>query len=340
MRRSVLVVEYAGPSVTIQDAGRHGRMRLGVPASGPMDPFAHRIANAVLGRRASNTAIEVSVGGLALRCHESPVTVAVCGGSFVVHHDGRRCPRWVVVTLRPGEPLVIEAGTWGSWCTLAFAGDLVARRWMGSTSTHFRSGLGGGVVHTGDELEVASPVADPIRDGAVDVPRRARPPSELRAVLGPQDGRFTRRAIDAFWSARFVVTSVYDRMGARLDGPELEVVDALDIASAPVVRGSVQVNGDGIATVLHADHQTVGGYPRIATVIGPDAERAAQLRPGEAVRFRPVTPGEAVAAARTDAELTARHVAALADRPGLRSRRLFDHNLVGGVIDASSASGT
>lgn len=338
MDGSILVVEHAGPSVTIQDGGRPGRMRLGVPRSGPMDPIAHAVANLVLDRPMTSTAIEVSLGGLTVRCRQAPVTVAICGGSFVVQRDGDRCSPWSVVTLRPEERLVISAGRWGSWCTLAVAGELVAPRWMGSTATHVRAGVGGGPLRAGDELVVDDPVADLLRDGPVLIPERARPRHELRVVLGPQDEWFTESAVEVFRSEPFVFTTASDRMGTRLDGPRLELVDALGIASAPVVRGSVQVNGDGVATLLHADHQTTGGYPRIATVVASDAERASQLRAGDTVRFRPVDAHEAVIAARADAAVVSRLVRTLAERPGVRSRQLLGENLIGGIIDAAGGS--
>jgi allophanate hydrolase subunit 2 len=112
MTRAVLHVARAGPLVTMQDGGRPGLMRFGVPASGPMDRFAHAAANAVLGRPPASTAIEISLGGLAVGCTSGSVTVAICGGGFTVSHAGERCTPWTVRTLRPGDTLTITAGTW------------------------------------------------------------------------------------------------------------------------------------------------------------------------------------------------------------------------------------
>ncbi|MEY2958790.1 MAG: hypothetical protein RLZZ01_1358, partial [Actinomycetota bacterium] len=284
----------------------------------------------------ASTAVEISLGGLTVRCREAPVTVAVCGGSFDVRHEDRRRTPWTVVTLRPEDRLVVAAGTWGSWCTLAVAGRLVATSWMGSTSTHVRTGVGGGSIRSGDELVVEAAVAVPHLDGPIDIPRRAEPTPDLRVVLGPQLDCFTAAAVEMFRSEPFAVTAAYDRMGVRFAGPTLEVVDALGIPTTPVVRGSIQVSGDGAATLLQADHQTTGGYPRIATVIGPDAERATQLRAGDTVRFHPIDPHAASDAARSDAALVERLLGELANRPGVRSQRLLGANLVGGVVDAAS----
>ncbi len=332
MTAAVLHVRRAGPLVTIQDRGRPRLMRYGVPASGPMDPFAHEAANAALGRPLDSTAIEISLGGLSVTCREAPVTVAVCGGSFAVAHRGEACGPWVVRTLAPGDDLTIAPGPWGSWCYLAVCGDLVSRQWMGSSATHVRSGLGGGLLGDGDTIVVDHPSVDPARDGPIDVPPTARPPSTLRVVLGPQLGCLAPDAPATLLEHTYTYTAAYDRMGVRLAGPPLALNDSLAVPSSPIVRGSIQVAGDGIPTLLFADHQTTGGYPIIATVVTADVTRAAQHRSGDTVRFVAVDPADAVASARQAAGERERRLAVIAQRPGLHTRRLLSSNLVGGVF--------
>lgn len=337
MSRAVLEVRQVGPLVSYQDGGRPGAMRFGVPVSGPMDRLAHTAANVVVGRPATATAVEVSVGGLVLVAAVGSVTVAVCGGGFDVVHGRERCAPWSVCTLRQGDELSIAAGRWGSWCYLAVAGDLAAHRFMGSTATHVRSGLGGGLLRVGDQLVVEHATAQPDRDGPVEVPPGARTASRLRVVPGPQAHCFVPGAVDALLGGGYRLTPAGDRMGVRLDGPRLELADALGVPSAPVVRGSIQVAGDGVPTLLFADHQTTGGYPRIATVIDPDVDRAARLRPGDPVEFVAIDPESAVLAARATAAEHRRAVEALAERPGVRSRRLLSVDLVGGVVDTEAS---
>lgn len=339
MTTAVLRVLRAGPFVTVQDGGRPGLMRFGVPRSGPMDPFAHAAANTVLGRSSIATAIEVSLSGLSVECvagtDASPLTVAVCGGGFRVSHNGAALDPWTICTLHPGDTLAITAGSWGSWCYLAVTGDLQSPRWLGSASTHVRSGLGGGPVQTGDELTVLDAGFDDARTGAVETPATARPPQVLRVVAGPQQHCFEAGALDTLLASPYTLSTAYDRMGVRLDGPPLPLDGSLAIPSSPIVRGSLQVAGDGVPTLLFADHQTTGGYPKIATVIGPDAARAAQLRSGQSVRFVAVTPEQAVAAARVAATQQDDALVSLADRPGLRTRRLLSANLVDGAFHTS-----
>lgn len=329
---AVLRVHRAGPFVTVQDGGRPGLMRYGVPRSGPMDRFAHAAANTVLGRPVHATAIEVSLGGLTIECVSGSLTLAVCGGGFRVVHSGNDCGPWAACTLHPGDTLAITAGGWGSWCYLAIAGELQSRQWLGSASTHVRSGLGGGTVQTGDELTVLHADVDDARCGPVEVPGAAHPVDVLRVVPGPQEHCFTAGALHTLLHGSYSLSTAYDRMGVRLDGPVLELDGSLAIPSSPIVRGSLQVAGDGVPTLLFADHQTTGGYPKIATVIGPDAARAAQLRSGSPVRFVAVSPDDAVAAARAAAAEERAALTRLADRPGLRTRHLLSSNLVDGAF--------
>ena len=131
------------------------------------------------------------------------------------------------------------------------------------------------------------------------MPVPARPRHLVRVVLGPQERYFDSATIETLLSRRFALSDAYDRMGVRLNGPSLRPAATLSMPSEPVVRGSIQVAGDGVATVLLADHQTTGGYPKIATMLSGDVDGFAQLRSRDAVSFRAVSPLTAVAAVRT-----------------------------------------
>lgn len=334
--RARLRVTAVGPHVTVQDHGRVGCLRFGVPASGPMDRLAHAVANAAVGNDPGAAAIEVSPGGLVVECVEGPLVVAVVGGAFVVRLAGRPVAPNGVHLLTAGEQLAVSAGRWGSWCYLAVAGELDAPEWLGSRSVHTRSRFGGAPLAAGDDLRVATAASATDRLGPVVVGDRLagpEPREPVRVVLGPQDHRFDAAAVDALLHTPFRVTTAYDRMGMRLDGPSLAPPDSLSIPSEPIVPGSIQVSGDGVPTVLLADHQTVGGYPKIATVVGADLDRLVQHRPGDELRFRAVTPAEAVHAARDRRRLIDEVVAAAARPDRTIGRRLASENLIGGAVD-------
>ena len=314
MAEAVFSVAHAGPHVTVQDGGRRGMMRYGVPASGPMDRMSFAIANAALGNPPEQAGIEVSLGGLALDCRSGAVTLVLAGGGFILGAGERRLGSWQVLTVRAGERLTIRPGPWGNWTCLAFAGQVNAPLWLGSRATHSTSDLGGGRLAVGRELVVTDAELHEAREGSIPCPIWARPRAAVRAVLGPQDRFFAPEAVELLTSVPFQLTDSYDRMGVRLRGPRLEMAAALSIPSEPILRGSVQVSGDGVATVLLADHQTTGGYPKIATLIGEDIDGFAQLRPRDFARFRLVSPEEAIGIARHRARQKAAYLAALGRR--------------------------
>ena len=312
MSDAVLSVEAAGPQVSIQDGGRVGFMRYGVPRSGPLDRRSMAAANLALGNPADSPAIEVSAGGVSVECLSGAVTFAVAGGGFIVEHAGSRRGSWSVATLESGEKLAIRPGHWGSWCYLAFAGALQSPRWLGSAATHAASGLGGGALAAGRRLTIAGAERREGREGAIACPVGARPRHEARVTLGPQQRFFSPEAIEDFLGGVWEMTDAWDRMGVRLSGPAIAPHAALDMPSEPVPRGAVQVAGDGIAALLLADHQTTGGYPKIATVLDCDLDALAQLRPRDPLRFVLVSPEEAIAAARAAAQAETQYRQALA----------------------------
>lgn len=301
MSYATLNVTFAGPHVTIQDQGRPGLMRYGVPASGPMDRSSFALANAALGNPAGHPGVEISLGGLSLHCLSGAVTLALAGGGFIAETKARKLGAWNILTLSAGETLTIRPGPWGCWTYLAFAGSLQAKEWLGSHATHGSSGFGGGKLSTGQMLILTDAEICPDREGAIPCPVWARPRHLLRCTPGPQDRFFDAETLATFTTARFEMTDAFDRMGLRLRGPALIPASALSIPSEPILRGSVQVSGDGTATVLLADHQTTGGYPKIATVLGCDLDAFVQCRPRDAVMFQAITPAEAIAITRQNA---------------------------------------
>ncbi len=338
MREARLSVRSCGPLVSYQDGGRFGMMRFGVPHSGPMDSLAHAAAHAALGQPHDATAIEISMGGLEIVCESGSVTCGITGGGFHVVHSGTGAAPWCVRTLRAGDVLSVHPGSWGSWAYLAFAGELLCNRWGGRTSTHSPSGLGGGMLARGAEVVVRNPQVSEEREGDLPVPHLARARTIVRVVLGPQTAQFAPDATATLLRESFAVTSRYDRMGMRLAGPALHLRDALSIPSEPLVRGSVQVGGDGVASILLADHQTTGGYPKIATIVSSDIDGVAQLQPRDRVRFQSVSAGEGVLLARSHAESTRRYLGDIAVSRVTLDDRLMQENLISGVVASAEAS--
>ena len=290
-------ITRAGPLVSFQDLGRNGHMRFGVSRSGPMDISSFKKANEQLGNDQNTTSIEISIGGLELKCVEGSASLCVMGGEFNLTLDGNQIQIGEVFEIKTNQTLNIRADKSGSWCYLAFAGSIITDKWLGSSATHLLSGFGGGVLKSGQELVVkdAKIVDASHQKGAKTSDVFG---GYIRVTLGPQDHYFTNEAKRLLLNQEFKVSTAYDRMGMRLLGPKLDINSSLSIPSEPLMKGSIQVSGDGVPTILLADHQTTGGYPKIATVISSDLDMLAQLRPNQALRFKAISPEIAVRIAR------------------------------------------
>jgi len=330
MTRAVLRIEQAGPLTSVQDAGRFGHLRHGVTWSGPVEPLGFASTHAALGNTPGGAAIELSHGGIALRCLEGPVRFALAGGDFSASLDGQALGGWTTGVLTPGARLVLRDGAASNWATLAFAGTIDVPRWLGSAATLALAGLGGGKLAAGGTITIdAAPVADTGSRAIVPPPADDSP---IRIVPGPQHEFFSAETLALLTTSDFTAAPAFDRMGMVLDGPPLPPL-SLTMLSTPVIRGGIQINGAGTATVLLADHQTTAGYPRIATVISADLPRFAQTRPGTPLRFAAVTAAEAVQIARQAAMETRRWLAQVGDTRSLVDR-LLGSNLVDGVVSA------
>lgn len=332
-----LVIDSAGPGITLQDGGRHGYLRYGITAAGPMDPLMHAAANRAASNGLDATAVEISTGGVTVSAEDGAVGLTLLAPGFRVALDGVPLPDTVALTLEPGQTLVVRAGDAGAWGYLAVAGRLDVAPILGSAATHTRSGLGGldgrGLA-AGDRLPVAegrTPDGPPQRLVAPWLDRDGR---EIRVVLGPQDDYFAPDQIEAFLAGPWTVSPRGDRMACFVDGTPLRHAKGHDIVSDGVAMGAIQVPGNGLPIILMADRQSTGGYPKIATVIGPDLGRLAQVRGGASLSFRRVSVEEAVAARRAERDLLRE---AVPREPVIRtdfaSDFLLGLNLVGGVTD-------
>jgi 5-oxoprolinase (ATP-hydrolysing) subunit C len=305
-------LELGSPGVlaSVQDLGRLGSRRFGVPTSGAIEPAWLRIANVLAGAREEAPAIEFFLAGPTLTVLEGTARAGLAGEvSAVLERAGERhaIGSWRSVTLRPGDVLRVGSPRPARVGYLALRGLEVADV-LGSASTFARAALGGfdgRPLHRGDVLVVASARGGP--ELALPAPP-AQHGGPVRAVPGPQDDHLEPGALARFFETEWLVTNASDRMGMRLDGPALahRSPSSAEIVSDAIVPGAIQVPGNGLPIVLLADCQTIGGYPKIATVASADLPRLAVRSPGARVRFARATVAEAEALARArEAELRA-----------------------------------
>ena len=310
-----------GLLTTVQDHGRIGSRHLGVGSAGALDAHSHAIANLLVGNAIDASTLEITLAGPRLWFDQS-VRVALCGADIDARVGDITVPGWRPMWLPANTTLALGACRCGARAYLALAGGFVVPSVLGSASTDLRGGFGGfegRALAAGDVLETAPSaieVAD-IRiatwwvDPSPDVEFTS--PAIIRVIPGSD----ATVPDDALFAHGWRVASASDRQGLRLEGDPLQLEDARERISEPIVPGTIQLPPDGRPIVLLADAQTHGGYPRIAHAIRADWPRLAQLRPGDALRFVPCTPEQARQARNVQAQRLARIALAIAARGGV-----------------------
>jgi biotin-dependent carboxylase-like uncharacterized protein len=281
----VLVVLATGPLATVQDHGRPGWAAIGVPRSGAADRASAALANRLVGNRTEAAVVEVTAGGLRVRA-ERTVLVAVTGAPAPVSVDGLPGPANAPLTLRAGAELALGVPPVGLRSYLAVRGGIDVPPVLGSRSTDLLSGLGPPRLAAGHRLPVGALTAgEPVVDVAP--VRGPGPRPVLRVLHGPRRDWLADSAWVALVREEWSVSVDSDRVGLRLAGPRLHRAREHELPSEGLVPGAVQVPPDGTPVLFLADHPVTGGYPVLAVVVTEDLPAAAQLRPGDPVRFRP-----------------------------------------------------
>lgn len=282
----MIEVVATGPLTTVQDSGRPGYAAVGVSASGAADRASAALANRLVGNGPDAAVLEVTFGGLQLRAHGA-LLVVLTGAPVPATVDGHGVAMAAPVYVPAGAVLALGRPTVGLRTYVGVRGGVAVAPVLGSRSTDVLTGVGPPVVQAGDVLPVGTstvpmpgvdqaPVPDPA--GAV----------TLTVAPGPRVDWFAGDALAALAAGAYTVTSTSNRTALRLDGPTLTRVDPTrELPSEGLVPGAVQVPPDGRPVVFLRDHPVTGGYPVVAVVRRADLDAAAQLRPGDGVRFRP-----------------------------------------------------
>jgi biotin-dependent carboxylase-like uncharacterized protein len=344
---AVLRVLAPGLLTTIQDLGRPGHQTLGIPVSGALDPVSLRVANALVGNTPGTGALEVAYVGPTLVVEEGEVRLSFAGADApieVLSHaratSGRRIANMRSIRLYPGEGVRIGSLSGGAVLYIGVEGGFDVEPVLGSVSTYLRGSFGGWqgrALAAGDRLPLRLSEASDAEDSQIE-DIDLTPPRRFRVIAGPQSDYFSSAAIDVFLNGEYTIGTGADRMGMRLDGPRLEHSRPLNFTSDGIAPGSIQVPGNGQPIVLLADRQTVGGYPKIATVISADLPALGRLPMGSKIRFAPATIDEAEAARRklvAMLEGLSGKIVPIMQFGADVTPRLLDCNLIGGVIDAS-----
>lgn len=336
---AALEIVSAGLGVSVQDLGRPGHRSIGVPLSGALDLLLLAAANHLAGSPADAAGLEVLLAGPTLRAVGGPVGVALAGefsGRIVgAGGEGRVLAAWSAAVLLPGEALQLCSPRGVGY--LAVAGGILTPPMLGSRATYARAGLGGvggRALEAGDRLPCAPFAGSP--QHALQAAPLQHSAGAIRVIPGPQADHFTPAALASFYNAPWALTPARDRMGLRLAGPRLaHVPGGADIVSDGVAPGAIQVPADGQPIVLLADCQTVGGYPKIATVIRADLPRLAHLPPGAEIRFEAVDAAQAAEARTAQARRFAAWCASVRPRGHageIPTETLLTANLAGAAL--------
>ncbi len=289
-----------GLASTFQDCGRHGHQHLGVPVGGAMDLRAHQLANLIAGNTEDFATLEITLMGPELR-FDAAACIAITGGDLSPTLNGEPVAMSRPIIVREGDVLAFGARRMGVRSYLAWHGGVALPHVMGSQSTYLRGRLGGfqgRALQKGDvlplnitlEADASEELDRALWDISIYLPATLayNPRERLRVMRGPHTELFTDEALRSFFNSDYRISNQSDRMGYRLEGPNLPLRENKQLLSEGATFGSIQVPADGLPIVLMADRQSIGGYPKIGHVASVDLPQLAQCMPGDTVRFEEI----------------------------------------------------
>jgi len=288
-----------GILTTIQDGGRFGFSRFGVPPSGALDPFSYRVANLLVNNQRNEACLETTLMGLKLRALGEFI-VTITGGDLTPTLNGEPLEMWKAHLLIEGDVIAFKKVRSGCRAYLSTYGGFVVPEVMGSRSTYLSGKFGGlegrplkkgDILYRSDASSLLNRIGRRFQEEWIPLFEKE---TTLRVIPGPQDDHFTQVGFHTFCSSAYEVSPQCDRMGVRLNGPKIERRSDVEesIISEGFLPGAIQVPGDGKPIIILAELVT-GGYTKIATIISTDLTKVAQLKPGDFVWFKPVSIEEA-----------------------------------------------
>lgn len=278
----------------VQDSGRYGYQQFGVPVSGVMDSFAHRVGNILVDNNEEEAVLEITMLGPQIEFLEDEV-IAITGGNLSPRINGSPVSMWESKYVSKGDRLTFGEMKNGCRSYIAFSGGINVPKVMKSKATYMKAQIGGfqgRKLKAGDILDIGSCKNKINKIGERSFLRKYTPKykgnNEIRVILGPQNEYFTNKGINTFLNSEYIVTNESDRMGFRLEGDEIEHVEGGDIISDGIAMGAIQIPGHGKPIIMMADRQTTGGYTKIANVISVDLWKVAQSKPGDKIKFKEI----------------------------------------------------
>ncbi len=310
----MITILKPGLLTTIQDLGRYGFQKNGMIASGAMDPLAHRIANILVGNDETDPTLEITLLGPTIEFQQDAL-IAICGGDLSPKIGEKPVKLWRPLFIKKGTILHFTSCKTGCRAYLAVAGSFKIPSIMNSYSTYLRAGIGGyngraltkgDQINLGPKSQLSSRILSSFSEknnpsnisnagwtiSKAIIPSY-RPKPIIRVMQGRQYHLFKKYSQTKFFTEQYKITPQSDRMGYRLNGPTLALIQEEEMISEAVTFGTIQVPGDGQPIILLADRQTTGGYPKIAQIATVDLPLIAQAKPGDSISFMEITQQEA-----------------------------------------------
>jgi len=299
---SIPVFEVLEPGLltTVQDLGRIGYQRYGVPVSGGMDAFSLKIANLLVANDIDKAVLEITGLGLMKLKILNRTVIALTGADLTPMIDTSSLPMWRAIEVKKGEVLSLGGARRGFRAYLSIAGGIDVPLVLRSRSTYCKAKIGG---IEGRPLRKGDIISSFLSKQPLEsITHRYLPEDfipdltteiEVRVIMGPQDDYFKKEGIQTFLNSWYRVSPESDRTGYRLSGPRITHKDKTDIITDAIPLGAIQVPGDGLPIILMADRGPTGGYPKIACILSVDVDKVGQLKPGDKIKFKKIDIKEA-----------------------------------------------
>ncbi len=293
----IIHVLQPGFQTTFQDLGRFGHAHLGISASGAADAFSMRVGNLLVGNAENSSALEMTLTGGEFQFEDSCI-VALTGSDFEPKLNGESAPLWHSFKVPAGGRLRLGSTKNGARCYLCVGGGFEVPSILGSRSTQLLTNLGGmngRALKRSDVLQAKNFPAENLKPIATEsyLVTAASYQGEIRVTEGMQADCFSSLELEKFYSAQYIISEDSNRMGLRLASPKLTHLGNPEIITEGAPLGAIQIPPSGEPIILFVEHQTTGGYPKIANVISADMHFVGQLRPRDEVRFRKISLEEA-----------------------------------------------
>ena len=284
-------INNPGLLTTVQDLGRYGFQQFGMPVAGAMDTYSLQMANSLVGNKAGEACPEANFLCPEIE-FENECLIAVCGGEAPMMINNQSVEMNTGILVKAGDVLSFGMVKNGCRLYIAFAGGIEVPRVMNSKSTYLRAKLGGfkgRSLKAGDVIRIGMPPVNvQMRSIDAEYLLPIATDQKIRFITGTEISRFEFEGMLSFLNSVYTISPKSDRMGYRLSGPKIAHKEGADIISSGICNGAVQVPAHGEPIIMLADHQTVGGYTKIANVISADLPLLGQMKPGDKIRFSEV----------------------------------------------------